>query len=158
MKCAPQKILVPLSVDDAEQVAFAQETVDAACDVAAAFGAHLLLVYAAPPAVPLLGPELSGESYRALKGVFEARLEAALQNLRTMEERCHARSIGVDTLVTTEPDSVAEVICRTAKEQLVDMILVPSHGRRGVKRLLMGSVAERIAHLAHVPVLLLKPA
>lgn len=157
MKCSPKKILVPLSVEDAEQVAFAEETVDAACDVAAAFGAHLLLVYAAPPAVPLLGPDLSGESYRALKGVFEARLEAATQNLRALEARCRERSIGADTLVTTEPDSVPEVICRLAAEQLVEMILVPSHGRRGVRRLLLGSVAERVAHLAHVPVLLLKP-
>lgn len=158
MKCSPQKILVPLSVEGPDQIAFAEETVDAACDVAAAFGAHLLLVYAAPPAVPLLGPELSGESYRALKGVFEARLDTATQNLRALEARCRGRSIGADTLVTTEPDSVPEVICRTAEQQLVDMIVVPSHGRRGVRRLLMGSVAERIAHLAHVPVLLLKPS
>jgi nucleotide-binding universal stress UspA family protein len=33
---------------------------------------------------------------------------------------------------------------------------LPSHGRRGVKRLLLGSVAERVTRLAHCPVLVLR--
>ena len=37
-----------------------------------------------------------------------------------------------------------------------DLIVLPSHGRRGVSRLLIGSVAERIVRLAHCPVLVLK--
>ncbi|MEO8494062.1 MAG: universal stress protein [Planctomycetota bacterium] len=36
------------------------------------------------------------------------------------------------------------------------LIVMPSHGRRGVKRLLIGSVAERVTRLAHCPVLVLR--
>ena len=38
----------------------------------------------------------------------------------------------------------------------VGMIVIPSHGRRGMQRLLIGSVAERVVRLAHCPVLVLR--
>ena len=37
-----------------------------------------------------------------------------------------------------------------------ELIVLPSHGRTGLKRLLIGSVAERVCRLAHCPVLVLK--
>lgn len=37
-----------------------------------------------------------------------------------------------------------------------ELIVLPSHGRRGLTRLLMGSVAERVVRLAHCPVLVLR--
>ena len=37
-----------------------------------------------------------------------------------------------------------------------DVIVMPSHGRSGIKRLLLGSVAERVLQLAHCPVLILR--
>lgn len=37
-----------------------------------------------------------------------------------------------------------------------DLIVIPSHGRRGIERLFMGSVAERVVRLAHCPVLVLR--
>jgi nucleotide-binding universal stress UspA family protein len=43
-----------------------------------------------------------------------------------------------------------------AQEIGADLIVLPSHGRRGLSHLLIGSVAERIVRLAHCPVLVLK--
>ena len=43
-----------------------------------------------------------------------------------------------------------------AKDIGADLIVLPSHGRTGLKRLLIGSVAERVARLAHCPVLILR--
>ena len=37
-----------------------------------------------------------------------------------------------------------------------DVIIIPSHGRSGISRLLLGSVAERVLRLAHCPVLVLR--
>lgn len=37
-----------------------------------------------------------------------------------------------------------------------DLIVLPSHGRRGLSRILIGSVAERVVRLAHCPVLVLR--
>jgi nucleotide-binding universal stress UspA family protein len=43
-----------------------------------------------------------------------------------------------------------------AQEIGADLIVIPSHGRTGLRRLLIGSVAERIVRLAHCPVLVLR--
>jgi nucleotide-binding universal stress UspA family protein len=47
-------------------------------------------------------------------------------------------------------------IAQYAEEIKADAIIMPSHGRRGLKRLLIGSVAERVVRLAHCPVFVLK--
>lgn len=43
-----------------------------------------------------------------------------------------------------------------AKETDADLIVMPSHGRKGVSRFLLGSVAERVVRLSPCPVLILK--
>ncbi|MDJ0743044.1 MAG: universal stress protein [Xenococcaceae cyanobacterium MO_167.B27] len=43
-----------------------------------------------------------------------------------------------------------------AEEIEADLIVMPSHGRKGMSRFLIGSVAERVARLSHCPVLILK--
>jgi nucleotide-binding universal stress UspA family protein len=48
------------------------------------------------------------------------------------------------------------VITDLAGEIEADLIVIPSHGRTGMKRLLLGSVAERVVRLAHCPVLVLR--
>jgi len=49
-----------------------------------------------------------------------------------------------------------ETIADLAAELKADLIVLPSHGRTGLKRLLIGSVAERVVRLAHCPVLVLR--
>lgn len=50
----------------------------------------------------------------------------------------------------------AEAIVRLAKEENVHMIVMGTHGRTGVRRMLMGSVAEAVVRKAPCPVLTLK--
>lgn len=45
-----------------------------------------------------------------------------------------------------------------ARKISADLIVIPSHGRTGIKRLLIGSVAERVIQYAHCPVLVLRTA
>jgi len=47
-------------------------------------------------------------------------------------------------------------IAEYAEKLKADLIVLPSHGRTGIKRLLIGSVAERVVRLAHCPVLVLR--
>ncbi len=47
-------------------------------------------------------------------------------------------------------------VANFAENSECDLIVVPSHGRRGLSRMLIGSVAERIIRLAHCPVLVLR--
>jgi universal stress protein A len=56
-------------------------------------------------------------------------------------------------LVTGDP---ADAVVRLAEDDDVDLIVLGSHGRTGLTRLLMGSVAEAIVRKAHCPVLVYK--
>ncbi|MEQ8211521.1 MAG: universal stress protein [Lacipirellulaceae bacterium] len=47
-------------------------------------------------------------------------------------------------------------IAKCAEEIGADVIVIPSHGRTGIKRILLGSVAERVVRLAHCPVFVLR--
>ena len=50
----------------------------------------------------------------------------------------------------------AHGIANFAEEKKAELIVIPSHGRTGITRLLIGSVAERVVRLAHCPVLVLR--
>ncbi len=52
--------------------------------------------------------------------------------------------------------SPADEITRFAQDHSIDLILLPSHGRTGLIRMMIGSVAERVVRLAHCPVLVLR--
>ena len=54
--------------------------------------------------------------------------------------------------------TAADDIVRLADEEHVDLIVIGTHGRTGLKRVLMGSVAESVMRLATCPVLTLKEA
>jgi nucleotide-binding universal stress UspA family protein len=47
-------------------------------------------------------------------------------------------------------------IAALAQREGAELIVLPSHGRTGIKRILIGSVAERVVRLAHCPVLVLR--
>lgn len=57
----------------------------------------------------------------------------------------------------TKDGPVPETILDVADETHADMIAMSTHGRTGVSRWLMGSVADKIIHHAHIPVMLIHP-
>ena len=58
--------------------------------------------------------------------------------------------------VTARSDLVSDAIISTAKKQKCDLIVMASHGRRGIKRLLLGSETQHVLTHSHVPVLVLR--
>jgi nucleotide-binding universal stress UspA family protein len=50
----------------------------------------------------------------------------------------------------------AHVVLTRAKDVDAELIVIPTHGRTGLRRFVMGSVAERVVRLAHCPVLVLR--
>jgi nucleotide-binding universal stress UspA family protein len=92
-----------------------------------------------------------------------AYIEATRELARETTE--HARKTAVAAGLDPEIQSpeivtggyhVAETIAELAKNWNADMLVVGTHGRRGVSRLLLGSVAERIVRLATCPLLLVR--
>jgi nucleotide-binding universal stress UspA family protein len=70
-----------------------------------------------------------------------------------------ARQQGIDAdtaLVEERLERVADVVIRHAREWSADLIVMGTHGRRGVSHLLLGSDAEGVIRLSPVPVLLVR--
>lgn len=62
------------------------------------------------------------------------------------------------TVTTTVVDGyVAEAVLDFAEQNKVDLIAMSTHGRSGMRRMLLGSTADRVVHGAHMPVLLVRP-
>ncbi|WP_175867133.1 universal stress protein [Burkholderia contaminans] len=69
----------------------------------------------------------------------------------------HAAVNGETELVETElGESIAERLQRYVAERSIDLAVVGTHGRRGVRRLFLGSVAERFLRGSSCPVLLMR--
>lgn len=58
--------------------------------------------------------------------------------------------------VTVKSDFVSDAIISAAKKHSCDLIVMASHGRRGIKRLLLGSETQLVLTHSHVPVLVLR--
>jgi nucleotide-binding universal stress UspA family protein len=92
-------------------------------------------------------------------------IEAARELAREINE--HARKTALAAGIEAEIQSpeivtsgyhVADTIADLARDWKADLLVVGTHGRRGVSRLLIGSVAERIVRLAPCPLLLIRSA
>ncbi len=78
----------------------------------------------------------------------EVRAETAIR------ERLGEKLLGVQVLVRT--GVAGDVIASVAEELGCDLIVIPSHGRSGISRFFLGSVAERVLRRATCPVLVLR--
>lgn len=66
-----------------------------------------------------------------------------------------AEGFNAQTMVREGP--IAETILAVAEETKADVIAMSTHGRSGMRRWLMGSVADRVVNHSHVPVMLIRP-
>jgi nucleotide-binding universal stress UspA family protein len=109
-------------------------------DLSKKYGAALLLLQVAPPVVAPGEPPFGGMPGldEALLGRAKADLEATWRSIGQPE--------GVERLAVM--GAPAELICATAQARGADMIVVGSHGRGAMARVLLGSVAERVVRLA----------
>lgn len=98
------------------------------------------------------------EAYAAYSGDLVPMMkEAGEQLLAQAKARVQASGISVDTkLFETLAARVSEVVNDEAKAWGADLIVIGTHGRRGVGRLLLGSDAEQIVRMAPIPVLLVR--
>jgi nucleotide-binding universal stress UspA family protein len=93
----------------------------------------------------------NGGLFVPLPSLFAEIVEDAKKALRTEQEK-RARSGSALYTVCLEGEPALEVI-RWAEENRADLIVMGTHGRRGLRRLLMGSVAEHVVRRAVQPVL-----
>ena len=97
----------------------------------------------------------------AMATVTDEYLEALRESGRKLLAKAQsaAKRQGVDcktVLVENIMGSVADIIVEQAKKQRADVIVMGTHGRRGVRRLVLGSDAEGVVRTSPVPVLLVR--
>lgn len=142
----PKSILVPTDLSDG-----AEEALDYALELAAKFGAtvHLLNVIGIPAlGVPELGVALTSSVIDTMIRDNQVALEALADRKRGVAP------IGEILLRTGD---ARDLIIQTAKDVHADLVVMGTHGRRGVSRALLGSVTESVVRKSPCPVLTVRP-
>ena len=135
------RILVP--TDGSEGV---ERAIEHAVDLAVAHDASLRAVYVVNSSS--YGTIPMETSWEGIADVLRDEGESALERVCTLAE---GRGVDVETALLD--GSPSKEIVRYAEAEHCDLIVMGTHGRGGIDRLLLGSVAERVVRSADVPVL-----
>jgi nucleotide-binding universal stress UspA family protein len=144
---ATRRIVHPTDYSPASRPAFRK-----AVELAKAMRRELVLVHVlSPVVVPIISGEMyiPPEIYDDLQRTARTVARRHLDRLVTRARRAGARA--TSRLVEGAP--VAERIIRLARALRADLIVMGTHGRSGVTRLVLGSVASRVVASATCPVL-----
>ena len=95
------------------------------------------------------------ESVNVEKVVFEQR-KRTVAYLENVQSRLYKEGIKAET-VLLEGRQTAHMIVTYAKENNFDLIVIASHGYSGVMKWVFGSVALKVLHDSHIPILLIRP-
>jgi nucleotide-binding universal stress UspA family protein len=119
-------------------------------ELAKALGIPLHLVRVADLATVHWGATEASDSYAALSQEMEREQSAAASYLEVMA--APLRDGGLDVTTEVRSGTAARELLKLSTPN--DLIVVASHGRHGLERLLLGSVAEEVARKAAGPVLI----
>ncbi|MGE0792173.1 MAG: universal stress protein [Sandaracinaceae bacterium] len=142
-------ILVPTDFSEASRLA-----IRAARMLAERLGARITLLHVhdpdalRPPAHVAMSPDRQHDLDAEVRAAGERRLDEIRDEVAKSVKR-------VDTEVVDHP-SAANAIVEQAEELGADLVVIATHGRTGLKHLLIGSVAERVVRHCSVPVLTLR--
>lgn len=132
-----------------------RKAVESAISLAATLGAELVALKVVPHY-----PQSYFEGGLALQADEVSRVEAqwaldAQAIVDAIEKTAAAKGVKT-TALTAKSDLVSEAIIETAKKEKCDLVVMASHGRRGIKRLLLGSETQLVLTHSHIPVLVLR--
>lgn len=143
-----ERILVPLDGSDT-----AQRGLREAIALASQLKSSLLLLYVIDD-FPMLVEVASVENYREMMTRLRKAGESTLSRASTLAENARVQA---DTrLCESTPKPIAERIVESAIDGRCQLIVMGTHGRRGLHRMAMGSDAEMVLRTSPVPVLLVR--
>jgi nucleotide-binding universal stress UspA family protein len=124
--------------------------IHAACDEARRIDGTVILAHSLE--MPMMLPDGAGLTGAEGSGALIGRLEVdAKQKLKAAMDECRVPG---ESRLTLEPPSIALV--RLAEAVEADLLVVGTRGRTGLRRILLGSVAEAVARLAGCSVLVVR--
>lgn len=144
---SPKVILAPIDFSESSLNAL-----NVATDIAKQFGSAILLFH-----VVAVIPKLADHVSTALThGVYELELiEGVKRRLGDLAESLRHTGVHLRSTVRLAPDAASEII-RTAETEKAELIVIATNGLRGWRRLVFGSVAEKVVRTADCPVLVLR--
>lgn len=140
-------ILVPVDGSSTSMLA-----VSKAAELAKAFGSAVTAVYVIDP-YPFTGVG-ADFAYGQAQYLSAATAEANAA-LEAVKQAMQEAGVAV-TLVVGEGHAVHDGVVRALESTGADLVVMGSHGRRGLERLMLGSVAQRVLSAVHVPVLVVR--
>lgn len=141
-----QKILVPL-----DGSALSERAIEPAEKIAKAIGCEMILFRVVD--TPLeKSPEAEPEEVRQ---AASARIDKATTYLKAIASRVEGK--GIKARIEVGAGYPHSAILALADKENVEFIIMSTHGRTGVSRALMGSVAEKVVYRTERPVMLVKP-
>ena len=138
------KILCAVDLSDGSR-----DALELAVDLAKRIDAELTLVHVFEKPPPVVGLPLPADLYDRTSREVEEELAA----WRARAEQRTGMRIGT---VLARGDATEEVL-RIADDGKYDLVVTGTHGRSGLKRAIMGSVADKIVRRAPCPVLVARP-
>src|SRR5262245_15133153 len=139
-----RRVLHPTDFSRASGAAFSRALAEARTN-----RASLLLIHVLAPVIPMAGEGyVSPSVYEQMSEAGRAWAQKQMNRLLARARAAHVRARGMLL------EGVAhEAIVRAAKRQRADLIVIGTHGRTGVARFFLGSVAARVTATAPCPVL-----
>ena len=125
-----------------------------AASLARTFHASIICVNVIEPIVPTVGYSGMTEPFPLRTSPNNSRTSAE-RELPKLAECEECAGLNVEELVV-HGEAASEIV-RVARERNVDLIVIASHGRTGLGRILFGSTAEAVVRHASCPVLVVKP-
>ena len=147
------KVLVPLDGSElAECVMPHVEAITNGCKITEVVFVRVVSPIHLPASVPARGEfGFSEKERRELENQHKQNAEAYLKQI-VANTRLEGAMLGYEVVV----GKVADTLAQWAQNHGVDLIVIASHGRSGVSRWVMGSVADRVLRSACVPVLMIR--
>ena len=142
-----QKIICALDLSE-----HSKTVAEYACMLAKAMNASIVAVYAAPTLTQYTGFHVPPNTIDSFVGEIVSGAEKA------MAQFVSENFEGVDTKAEVVVGYAAEELLEIAAKEDADMIVMGTHGRKGIDRILFGSVAERVVKNSHIPVLTIRPS
>jgi len=139
-----KKVLLPV-----ENGVLSKKTCAIAGGIAEAFGSKIIILHVIDEG-NLNRKDIVSEEYEMLKKNLEERGKKAIRYAEKMLKGKNLESKSIIKLGIPH-----EEIIKTAKDEKADLIIIGSHGRHGLRKILKGSVTEKTVDSAPCPVLVL---
>ena len=132
-----------------------QKAVKSAIDMASKFNAELVAVKVIPRYVQTYFEGSFTVADIDVKSIEAQWAAGAQQVLDKISSSAAAKGVSVKTSVI-KSDDISEGLIKAANKMKVDLIVMASHGRKGIKRVVLGSETQNVLTHSEVPVLVLR--